>query len=402
MRLRSDENLWEREDKNGLEIYEPLKNNISIDIAVIGGGITGALISEALTDAGLEVALIEKNTIGSGSTLASTSFLQYETDMHLQKLSEKIGLNEAAEVYRECKGAVETIKNLISRYNIDCEFKNKNSLNFAHDNKMAGELKKEFELRKKFFNDIRFLTEEELLKDFHVKSKAGILSMNAGAMNPVAFTRQLIFNNYNKGLKVYTNTKIISIADYRLNYKILTTENGSRIICNFLVFCTGYETFNFIKKCSARLFSTWAVATKEHEEVPEVFKDVLFWNTASPYLYFTATGNGRLIAGGGDTLFRPVNFTENLKQRKSSLICRKFRYYVQGKELKPEISWGGVFGSSRDSLPIIGKVNGSKNVFAVVGLGGNGIVFSVLGMQMVLSMIRKKKHAFEKYFLPCR
>ena len=54
------------------------------EILVIGGGITGALISDALMDAGYEVTLIDRRDIGQGSTSATTSMLQYEIDEPLK------------------------------------------------------------------------------------------------------------------------------------------------------------------------------------------------------------------------------------------------------------------------------------------------------------------------------
>ncbi len=402
LRLRSDENLWEGEVFGGRQLYTPPVEDFSVPVAVIGGGITGALVSHVLVQAGIETAVFEKDKIAGGSTIASTSFLQYETDMTLSGLSQKIGEEGARNAYLYCRKAVELIKNIIAENSLHCNFLEKQSLQFAHNSKMAKMLEEEYGFRKKIFPEIRYLHQKELLSEFHIKSNGAILSTPSGAMNPVAFTRQLIENNYQKGLRVFTQTEIKKISNAPGNKKLLLTKTGIRITCDYLIVCMGYESFRFIKKCSARLFSTWAIASKENEPLPEIFKDTLFWNTASPYLYFTGTEKGRIIAGGGDTLFRPVMFTEGLKARKTALIQKKFRQFIPDYPLEPEISWGGVFGSSPDALPYIGKVNDEDNFLAVLGLGGNGIIFSVLGMEIILSAIWKQHHPLEQYFRPCR
>ena len=58
---------------------------------VVGGGITGALIADALSHHGHEVAVIEQRDIGWGSTAASTALLQYEIDTHLLELAQRYG-----------------------------------------------------------------------------------------------------------------------------------------------------------------------------------------------------------------------------------------------------------------------------------------------------------------------
>lgn len=67
--------------KNGLlSVYPSLKNNATCDVAVLGGGITGAFAAEALTAAGLDVVVLDKRDVGTGSTSASTALLQYKLD----------------------------------------------------------------------------------------------------------------------------------------------------------------------------------------------------------------------------------------------------------------------------------------------------------------------------------
>ena len=91
MRLRTFESFWLL--KNGLlYTYPTLQKNIKTEILVIGGGITGALISDALMDAGYEVTLIDRRDIGQGSTSATTSMLQYEID-------EPLNPNHAVEIF---------------------------------------------------------------------------------------------------------------------------------------------------------------------------------------------------------------------------------------------------------------------------------------------------------------
>ena len=60
--------------------FPTLRRPISSDVAVVGGGITGATIAWRFAEAGLRVALLEARRVGRGSTAASTALLMQEPD----------------------------------------------------------------------------------------------------------------------------------------------------------------------------------------------------------------------------------------------------------------------------------------------------------------------------------
>ena len=82
MDLRSGHPFWRL--KNGLLAdYPSLKHDESCEVAIIGGGITGALVAYHLAQEGVETVLVDTRDIGAGSTAASTALLQYEIDTEL-------------------------------------------------------------------------------------------------------------------------------------------------------------------------------------------------------------------------------------------------------------------------------------------------------------------------------
>ena len=93
--------------RNGLmHAFPALDGDARCDVAVIGGGISSALIADELARHGHEVIVIEQRDVGWGSTAASTALLQYEIDTHLIDLSERYGEDAAALAYRACGDAV--------------------------------------------------------------------------------------------------------------------------------------------------------------------------------------------------------------------------------------------------------------------------------------------------------
>ncbi|MFN0082361.1 MAG: hypothetical protein ACKVOM_07545 [Ferruginibacter sp.] len=72
-----------------------LQNDIHTDVVVMGGGISGALMSYYFTNAGVDYIVVDGRTLGLGSTCTSTALLQYEIDTPLCELQNMVGLYNA-------------------------------------------------------------------------------------------------------------------------------------------------------------------------------------------------------------------------------------------------------------------------------------------------------------------
>src|SRR5262245_46813416 len=69
MDLASPHPFWPL--KNGLlSTYPSLKQDLRCEVAIIGGGITGALVAHHLVEAGMDVVLLDKREVAMGSTSA--------------------------------------------------------------------------------------------------------------------------------------------------------------------------------------------------------------------------------------------------------------------------------------------------------------------------------------------
>ena len=108
MDLKSGYPFWSI--KNGLlHAFPPLAADHTSDVAIVGGGITGALIAHELSQHGHSVCVLEQRDVGWGSTSASTALLQYEIDEHMVDLARRYGEADAVLAYRACASAIPMI-----------------------------------------------------------------------------------------------------------------------------------------------------------------------------------------------------------------------------------------------------------------------------------------------------
>lgn len=396
MQLRSPESFWLL--KNGImNSYPSLHEDITSDITVLGGGITGALISHALHTAGFETVMIDKRDVAAGSTSATTSMLQYEIDTLLVDLAEIIGEASAVECYRAGIKSIDILHKLVKEEKIDCGFELKKSLQVAHSKKIIPKLEKEYEMRKKYGFDVKWLTTEEIKKQYKMDSFPGILSDKGASIDAFQFAHGLISRNHRTGLKVFDHTEIKKINCGKKRV-VLTTEKGYRVTSKKIIFCTGFETLSMFKKRYADIVSTFACVSEQDLNLHPELKDVLIWDTDNPYIYMRTTDDRRLLVGGEDIPYKYDPVSDKIKKGKTKKLIKKLNKLFPEIRYTEDYNWAGAFGVTKDGLPYIGEHPDFTNAIFVLGLGGNGITFSIQGMDLVLKILAKKEDSLLHYY----
>ena len=382
--LRTGTPLWL---KNRLPHFHRTRSSAkSYDVAVVGTGVSGALLTDALLQAGLSVVVVDRRKILSGSTPASTALLQGELDTPLIELELKIGKSDAARVWWRSAQAVQALTDRIQDLNIDCNHALRTSLYLPGNVLDVSDLKKEAAARQKIGLRSVFIP-RKILRDFAGLNKGGaIVSQGNAEADPVKLVAGLWKNNVRRGATLIENIEVTEI-DHSLSKVQLHTRGGKSLTAGKVVFCTGYELMKFAKPRGYKVISTWVLATK-----PQKTKlwpsQSLIWEAGDPYLYLRTTQDGRVIVGGEDEEFSDEEKRDALIDQKVAAISRKASKLFPEIDFQPEFSWTGSFGESPNGLPAIGPVKGMPHCFAVLGFGGNGITFSMLAAQLISRQIQ--------------
>lgn len=385
--------------KDGLPFTFPkLDHDKEAEVVIIGAGISGALVRYYLVNAGIDCITIDARTIGLGSTCASTSLLQYEIDIQLHELSEMIGKEKAERAYKLCSEAIDKLGDIAKKRGVDY-FERKKSLYYAAYKKDVAKLKKEFEARKEAGFKVRYLEEDEIMKQFGFKAPGAILSDEGAQTNAYLLTHYLLQHKYKKGKtnEIFDRSPVATIKHSKNGVK-LKTESGYTIKAKKLIYATGYEVVNFIDKKIVNLMSTYAVVSEQYNE-PKFWKDdVLIWNTANPYLYMRTTPDNRILIGGRDEDFRDPVKRDKLIVKKTKQLTNDINKIFPELNFIPEFSWTGTFGSTKDGLPYIGTYSKLPNSYFALGFGGNGITFSLIAAEIITDLILGKDNKDQYLF----
>ncbi|RRB07506.1 NAD(P)/FAD-dependent oxidoreductase [Larkinella rosea] len=389
MDVHSQEPFWLL--KNGLlHSYPSLRQSLSCDVLIIGGGITGALMAHSLVQAGFDTVVIDKRDVATGSTSASTAMLQYEIDTALHELIPMIGEEGAVKAYESCLNAIGEINRIVKALKSRSGFKLKKSLYIAAVPDDEAFLRKEFESRRKHGFNVQWLNRKSLRNRFGLAAVAAICSSEAAEIDAYRFAHELLKASVAKGLRVFDHVEIQS-TEYDPNGVRVLTQDLAMIEARNVIYCTGYESQEMLPGKVVDLKSTFAVVSEPLAELPPELRSVLLWDTQDPYLYLRTTDDNRVLVGGGDEPFKNAALRDKLIDQKRQMLTEKVRELYPDLAFVPDLAWAGTFGETKDGLPYIGEHPAFPHSYFALGFGGNGITFSVTAAQLIRDVLRGKK-----------
>jgi len=384
--------------KNGLlHTYPSLREHLTCDILIVGSGITGALMAHSFIEKGYDTVLIDKREVAHGSSSATTSMLQYEIDVPLHELIGMIGEQGAVASYKACRDSIDTLRQLIKDIDSPCGFEQKDSLYFASRSKDVKWLKKEFEARELAGFEVQWLEKKEVKAKYGLLTEGGILSTDGGSVDAFCLAHDLLHYNAKKGLRVFDKTELKKVK-YEKEKVLAETGTGAMITAGKIIYCTGYEAQSMLPEKIVALKSTYAMVSEKNNALPPSISDTLFWNTDAPYLYMRTTADGRLLVGGEDENFRNALRRDALLGRKKDKLVKTVKKFLPEVSFIEDFCWCGTFGETKDGLPYIGAHPKFPNSYFVLGFGGNGITFSVIGMDIIPEMIKGNPGLLSHYF----
>ncbi len=390
MNVRSANTFWLESQRaaNTPKHYPAPEHPITCDVLIVGGGITGALVAYELVRAGVDTVLIDKRTLGKGSTAASTALIQYEIDVPLHQLITQIGERDAVLAYKLCLEAIHRLGDLITNLDSSCGFNRKQSLYFSDQTADVEMLRHEFEARARHGFAVQWLNRGDIRRQFAFDAPGGILSADAAELDAMDLTSALYRYLVKQGLRIYEQTTTDSI-DYGLKRVKVKTNRDTDIYARKLVYATGYETQQlFAQDDVLRLKSTYALVTEPIPNLYDGLKRALIWNTADPYFYARTAKDNRIMLGGEDEWIVDAAERDALIPQKREQLLAKFNELFPDLRAEEHLTWAGTFAETKDGLPYIGEHDRYPHSYFALGFGGNGITFSITAARIIRNLFQ--------------
>ena len=355
------QSLWQ--DTVDFKSFPPLKSDLSVDVLVIGAGITGILCAYELKNRGYNCVVVEQDKIASKTTKDTTAFITAQHETLYQDIYNKKGLKKAREYLEINLKAIEKYKYLSTKYDIDYQ----ECMSVMYDSNDSGIIKKEKEVLEKlgYFPKIVY-----------------DCPLNVGFIEGIAFDKQAtinplkLINELSKELTIVEHTKIVKI-----NKRYCITEAKNKIYFNKLIIATHYPIYNKLGLYFTKLTQkrSYVVAVEVDERNSEFFNNTYF-GTSDNDLYFRRYKD-YLIIGGND--------------RDTSELCKEdFKERIENQLINDKItySWSGQDCITLDGIPYVGKHNMfHKNIYVATGFNLWGFTWAMASSFILADMIENNK-----------
>lgn len=365
-------------------MHAPLSSDVSCEVVVVGGGITGALVALEAARRGVEVVVLDRRDAGGGSTSASTSMLQYEIDELLIDLGAAIGVEEAALAYRECARGIDLVERATQTVGHNCGFRRSPSVFMAIRPRDVEVLRRECEARASAGFEVQFLESEQLEQRWGLVGRGAIESRAGASVDPYALCHRALERAVEWGASVHDRTAVTAYDSGPRRVR-LATSRGYTVTAKHVVVATGYEVDALLPDLPLSLHTSFALVTEPIDGLHREFPDgLLFWDLDDPYLYGRTTDDGRLLVGGKDESYRdPLRRRRAMATKTRALAATVPRRLPRIGEIEVAYSWSGTFAETPDGLAYIGGHPRFPRCQFALGFGGNGITYSALAAQYI-------------------
>jgi glycine/D-amino acid oxidase-like deaminating enzyme len=395
--VRSSQAYWLLRD--GLGDAQPtLDGAVDCEVAIIGAGITGALVADALMGTGMRVVMLDAHEPVQASTAASTALLQYEIDTNLTELAKMVGPEKATVVYQACARSFGMLEHRFPELLAQSGYERRESVYLASNERAVPELKAEQAARRAIKLHTEWLEGDELQRRYGCRRPGAIVSALAATFDPVRFARGVLAGCKRHGLRVYARAEVESIEDAGEKLR-LRVKGGRQLTANHVVVAAGYESLQFLPEPVANIDNTFALVTEPLPQSHRATRLPPIWESSRPYLYLRGTPDGRLMVGGADVPFDNPTARDLLLPKQVHKIARGYEDLFGEPLPSVAFAWAGSFATTPDGLPFIGRAPGADpRLHFALCFGGNGITYAVHAGDLIRAGIEGRDHELSAVF----
>lgn len=382
--------------------FMPLNKDYVVDVAIVGGGISGISVAYNLLKSGRKVVIFEDGFLGSGETGRTTAHLVNALDdfySDIEKYHGEEGARLAAESHTE---AINFIERIVQEEGIDCDFKRLDGYLFLHPSDTIETLQKEHKATNKAGVQTTLLDHTPGLNSapapcLHYKNQAQfhILKYLKGMADAII----------RMGGEIYTETHVTGIKDGEC------MANGFKVTAECIVVATNTPINDRVTMHTKQYpYRTYVVGLK----VPKgAVEHCLWWDTGDqdskwvtkPYKYIRLQNlnleSDLLICGGEDHKTGQADEEEiDHESRYQELIDWARKNFPAAEEVM--YRWSGQVMEPLDSMAFIGKNPGDTSTYIVTGDSGNGMTHGTIAGMLIKDLITGRENPWAKLYDPSR
>jgi gamma-glutamylputrescine oxidase len=380
MAFESNPSFWARSQPTQ---NPPLRDHLTVDVAVIGGGFTG--LSSAYYIRTLSphrrVIVLEAKGCGNGASGRNGAMVLTMTADRYMKFGSAPAIDK--HIYDLTVANIRRLSNLSSATGIDCELETNGALQVLNTDDDIRAAKTYVQQARLLGMPVEFWEKQQLVDAIGTDVYAGaFFDPNGGHIHPMKLVHVLKAAAEGSGVEIYENTIVMDITEGPEHH--LRTSEGYSVKAKSLVLATNAFTsrLGYLRN-SVLPVREYVAMTRplSEQQLAEIGwqKRVPFNDSRTEVYYLGLTEDNRIHIGGGSPSYRfngapddsPAS-ASHFSQLRRELI----RLYPRLDGVEFELGWNGVVDWSLDESPSVGRTGRHNNIFYGLGYSGHGVNLS--------------------------
>jgi glycine/D-amino acid oxidase-like deaminating enzyme len=363
------------------------RGDTSVEVAIIGGGLSGTAIAYTFAAAGVRVALLEAGRLGQGGSGSCPGLLRLEPAVPFLDLQARHGLKAARAVWQASRRAGLELASAIRRLRIRCELVPDAALRVGLDPGDARGLAREMQAMRAAGVEGTWLTAARLKRETGLEGIGAIRSAGDGYIDPYRVTLGFAQAATARKALLFERSPVTRVRAGRQGVEVHT--DGGIVRAGTVVIASNYPlaTFQPLRRHFALTDSYCVLTPALPSFVRREFgrsKAIVIDAHEPPHL-LRRTADDRLLCLGADQPHVPPRARDKaIVNRTGQLMYELSKLYPAISGIRPEFAWDVPVAQSADGLPVIGAHrNYPRHLFAC-GLGHNGVGAAWLAARVLL------------------
>lgn len=383
-------NYYEATAKVALDT-RPLDGDLTVDVAIVGGGITGVSAALHLAERGYSVALLEAEHIGWGASGRNGGQVLPGFGASQSVIKSLVGKERSRRLWGMSMEAVDLLHRQIDRFQIPCD-PVQGYLHAAIKPRHVRELEEaQEELRELGAPVGRMLTGGEMRARLDSPQYLAVLEDEiSGHIHPLNYTLGLAQAAQAAGARLLTQSRVTRVEPGKTVR--LHTARGT-VSAGFLLLSGGAYLGGLMAPIAGYIMpaGTYIIATEPRADT----QALLPGNEAVADLnfvlnYFRRSADGRMLFGG-----RVSYSTLQPPGLAASMLRRAIAVFPQLRDARVEYLWGGNVDITRNRAPHFGRL--APNILFTQGFSGHGVALTGLAGKLAAEAIAGQAERFDVF-----
>lgn len=369
--------------------FPVLNDDLTVDVAIVGGGITGITAAYLLSKAGKKVVVLEAQKIAGSSTGYSTGNLYAPVGSEgMHTVKSKWDVDKLREVVQSRTEAVNFIEDRVKEFDISCDFKRVPWCLFAE----SGGNKSYVENERKMAEQAGLTIVDEV--SFPLPVDVGFSIPNQAQFNPLQYTTSLAKKIQSDRCLIYESSKVTKIDD---GDPCTLETAGGKITASKVIMATHTPKGIYLVHTSMEPYREYAVAATLNGTYPEpgIFWDMIGMEHYSMRVYDTPTGKVLMVLGE----------SHKVGTKEWNNACfQKLEAFLHGKFDVASVvyKWSAQQYRPADGIPHIGISSGNKNTYIATGFAADGLTYGTLAAMIISDEITGVENKWKETYKAAR